>query len=143
MAIETMSKGKSRMVAKWLIVVLLSAVAGVLLAELGLLVSSARGQQFTGGEMGGKGLIAVAGQIAKDVYGLYLVDPEAKALAVYQYQPTTRRLRLLASRNIRYDLRLEDYNTQPLSREIKELIEQQARFGSSATRPADTEPAQE
>jgi hypothetical protein len=127
--------------ARWLVVGLLAGAAAVGLVELGLTASSANGQSGMGASH--RNIIAVAGQVTKDAYGFYLVDVDNNVTAVYQYQPTNRKLRLLASRNFNYDLQLDDYNTWPLPRSIKELVDQQNRLGTSATRPAETEPAEE
>ncbi len=114
--------------AKWLIVVLLAAVAAAGLVELGRTsYAAAAGPDAMAGAAGG--IYVVAAQIARDAYGVYLVDPESGTICVYQYQPANRRLRLLASRNFTYDLQLDDYNTAPLPREIKELVDQQRRLG--------------
>jgi len=127
--------------AKWLIVAVLACAAGMLLVELGRTARAAGG--LTSAPAGGKALLLVAAQISPDSYGVYLVEAEKGTICVYQYQPTVRKLRLLASRNFTYDLQLDDYNTQPLPREIKELVDQQGRLGAGAKLEPTSEPVEE
>jgi hypothetical protein len=70
----------------------------------------------------GRGVLAVAGQITADTYGLYLVDLDSRKICAYQWRPSTRKLRLLAVRNYTFDLKLDEYNTEKLPREIKKLV---------------------
>ena len=91
----------------------------------------------------GRNVIAVPGQVSRDTWGVYLVDLDNSIMSVYQYQAANRKLRLLACRNFRYDLQLNDYNTQPSPQEIKGYVEEQKRGGPATSRPVETEPAQE
>jgi hypothetical protein len=96
----------------------------------GCLLWTSRGgslQAQVGGP-GGGGLLAVPAQIARDSYGLFLVDPDRGTICVYQYQATARKLQLLASRTYRFDVQLDDWNTQPPPREIQDLVSQQRRL---------------
>ena len=85
----------------------------------------------------GQGLLAVPAQITRDSYGLFLIDPAEGTICVYQYQATTRKLQLLASRAYRFDVRLDDWNTLPPPREIQDLVGQQKRLEAldSTTQP--------
>ena len=116
---------------RWAIVILLSVIATCLLLEAGLGGSGAAADATSGaaGHM-----IAVAGQITADTYGLYLVDLKNGTISVYQYaKARTPQLRLLAARNITFDVQLDEYNTEPSPREIKKLVQQQQRL--SETQP--------
>ncbi len=129
--------GRPALAAKWLIVVALGAVAVLLSAELARNVSTAGGQ--TEQPMPGGGVQVVPGQITRDAYGVYLVDPQKGTMCVYQYLATTRTLRLVASRKYVFDLQLDDYNTQPPPSQIREWVEQQKRPPAMA--PDDEGPA--
>jgi hypothetical protein len=128
--IPSSSRGRPSSAAKWFIVAVLGAVAALLLTELGISASAARAQPDS--PVAGGNIIAVPGQITHDTYGVYLVDPEKGTICVYQYLVTAKTLRLLASRNYVFDVQLDDYNTQPPPRQIKELVEQQKRLSSPA-----------
>lgn len=75
-------------------------------------------------------VVAVPGQITRDSYGLFLIDPGKGTICVYQYQAATRKLQLLASRTYRFDVQLDDWNTLPPPREIQDLVQQQKRLES-------------
>ncbi len=113
---------------KWLIIILLTVVAGCLLIEIGLGVSAATGQ-VTSAAAGGD-VVAVAGQLTSDSYGIYLIDTRKGTMAVYQWLPNVKKLRLLAARNLSYDLQLDEFNTEPLVRQIKQLVEQHRSLGA-------------
>jgi hypothetical protein len=124
--------GASHSAGKWVIVILLSVIATCLLIEVGASSLDARGAQ-AGVDGGAKaGLFAVAGQITRDTYGMYLVDAERGTICVYQYVPTTRKLHLRAARNITFDLLLDAYNTELPPQEIKKLVEQHRRLKEKA-----------
>ncbi len=110
-------------VANWLAVALLALVAAVLVSEVGFGVPAAHGQGGAGIERS-ENVFVVAGQITPDTYGIYLVDTEHHRLCMYQWLPSSRKLRLLAVRNYSYDLLLDEYNTEKLPREIKQLVEE-------------------
>ena len=121
-----------RPVARWLIVGLLAVIAACLLVEAGSTASTTSSELSAGGK---GSVFAVAGQITPDTYGLYLVDLENGTICVYQYLGGARRLRLMAARTFAYDRQLDEYNTEPLPREIRELVEQQRRLERAPTRP--------
>jgi hypothetical protein len=128
--VPSKSRGGPLRAAKWLIVAALGGVAALLLTELALSASAVEAQSES--PLAGRNVIAVPGQITRDSYGVYLVDPEKGTICVYQYLVTAKSLRLLASRNYVFDVQLDDYNTQPPPRQIKELVEQQRRLTSPA-----------
>jgi hypothetical protein len=118
--------------ARWAIVALLGVIAACLLVQVGAGIAPAQAQ--TGSAKAGN-LFAVAGQVDRDTYGLYLVDLESGTICVYQYLPTFRKLRLMAARTTAFDRKLEDYNTEPPPREMKKLAEQHRTLDSATTQP--------
>lgn len=68
-------------------------------------------------------VIVTPGQMTSNTYGCYVVDVRTGTMCVYQYVPGERLLRLQASRDIRQDVGLKSFNTQPLPSEVAELIE--------------------
>ncbi len=122
-----MSRTKVLRQVKWLIIILLAVVAGCLLIEIGLGVSAATGQVTSAA---GGDVVAVAGQLTSDSYGIYLIDTRKGTMAVYQWLPNVKKLRLLAARNLSYDLQLDEFNTEPLVRQIKQLVEQHRSLGA-------------
>ena len=116
---------------KWLVVILLSVIATCLLIEVGsgADVALADASVATSGADGG--VIAISAQITADSYGVYLLNPKRGTMAVYQFLPKTRKLRLMAVRNYGFDVQLDEYNTEPSPREIKQLVGQQQRLGET------------
>jgi len=112
---------------KWLIVALLGAVAACLAMEVARSAPAALAQPAGGSSADGS-IIAVSAQLTADSYGVYLLDTRRGTMAVYQYQPTKRTLRLMAARNYGFDTRLEEYNTEPSPNEIRQLVQQQKRL---------------
>jgi len=75
---------------------------------------------------GAKGVFAFTGQLDKNSYGLFMMDVDAGNVWVYEYVPTTRRLRLAAARSYIYDRYLEDLmNEEPLPEQVRQLLERQ------------------
>jgi len=112
--------------ARWLIVILLSAIATCLVIELGFGLSEARAEASSGRD---GSYVVVAGKVTSETYGLYLVDVEHGTISVYQYVPSKRTLRLMAARNFTFDVQLDEYNTEPSPREIQRLVQQHKRLG--------------
>jgi len=115
---------------------LLGAVAAWMLIQAGRSGAPAQAQVTASG--GGGNVFAIAGQLSRDVYGLYLVDLEHATICVYEYLPAgtgSSRLRLMAARTFAFDRQLDEYNTEPLPREIKTLVEQHRRLQASRPSP--------
>ena len=79
-------------------------------------------------QAGGKGGIhLVPVQIARDSYGVVMVDTVSQTLWVYEINnrgPAYNNLRLLAARSWKYDRKLEDLNTSsPRPKEVQRLLE--------------------
>ncbi|MHC4562773.1 MAG: hypothetical protein ACYS8X_08395 [Planctomycetota bacterium] len=88
----------------------------------------------------GQTMLAVPGQITHDTYGLYLVDLEKQTICVYQYAKTSKKLRLLAARTYAFDTQLDDYNTEPSPRQVRELVQSHRRL-TDPTPEAEPVPA--
>jgi hypothetical protein len=90
---------------------------------------NARAELPAGGDAA---VFAVPVQIARDSYGLVMVDTAAQTLWVYEMNsrgPAFNRLRLLAARSWRYDRLLQQYNTgEPTPEQVKALVENMGRL---------------
>jgi hypothetical protein len=106
-------------------------IATCLLIEVGNGASAALAEPSVAASGTGGDVIAVSAQITADSYGVYLLNPKRGTMAVYQFQPKTRTLRLMAVRNYGFDVQLDEYNTEPSPREIKQLVQQQQRLGEA------------
>ena len=82
-------------------------------------------------------LFAVAGKVTSHSYGLYLVDPAARTVCVYEWVPEERKFHLRAARNCTFDLRLDEYNTAPSPREIRRLAGAARRLDAADEPPAN------
>ena len=111
---------------RWSLVILLVVLAAGLLTQLVVSQATVHAQTHTSATR--EGVFVVAGQISGETYGLYLVDYEKKTLCVYKYLPKDRQLRLMAARTYAYDVQLDEYNTQPLPRDIKKEVEKAKRL---------------
>ena len=110
--------------ARWVVVAILGVLAG------GLLVEASRAVGDGGDSVLSPvpSVVAVTGQITRDSYGIYLVDTGNQTVAIYQYVPSQRLLRLLAARTFAFDVQLDDFNTEPSPREIRELVRSHPRL---------------
>ena len=111
---------------------LLAVIAVCLLVQALADVSSAGPAPLAAGAAEGPSILVVAGQVTRDSYGLYLVDQTNRTMCVYQWVPSTRRLRLLAARTYTFDIKLDQYNTEPDPLEIKKLGEKARRLDTPA-----------
>jgi len=118
---------------RWLIVSGLIGVAGVL---AGALLAPQAGAQVGAGGTSDGGVFAIAGQITRDTYGLYLVDPRQGTICVYQYISAKRTLRLLAARTFVYDRQLDSYNTEPKPADIAKMVAEARRLRTATTKAA-------
>jgi hypothetical protein len=115
-------------------VIALSALAGALVSQVVLSGSQAAAQTASSGK--DAGVFALAGQLTRDNYGIFLVDSASGTMAVYEWVPDRlqgRKLHLVAARNFSFDLQLDDYNnSDPLPRDVQSLVKQQRKLGSGA-----------
>jgi len=119
---------------QWLTVIALSALAGALVSQVVLTSSRAQAQTASSGKE--TGVFALAGQLTRDNYGIFLVDSASGTMAIYEWVPDRaqgRKLHLVAARNFTFDLQLDDYNnSEPLPRDVQSLVKQQRKLGSGA-----------
>jgi hypothetical protein len=72
-------------------------------------------------------------RVAEDRQVLCVLDPGRSALAVYEFDVRTRRLRLAAARSLRYDFHLQELNLEGLSpRDVKDQVEKSEAIKRSA-----------
>lgn len=116
--------------AQWLIVALLAAAAAMLGAEAIFSPTSAAAQTgWAGTTQPAGGVFAIAGQITRDTYGLYLVDLRNDTICLYEYVAgRPGRLWLRAARTFVYDRQLDAYNTEPAPAEIAEMVSKARRL---------------
>ena len=131
---------------RWLVVVALGLLAAGLLVELGRATAQdhvappdvAADQPAPAAP---PSVFAVAGQVTRDGYGIYLVDMGNQTLCVYQYVPSMKKLHLLAARTYAFDTQLDDYNTEPSPREIRNMVTNHPRL--TDVDPLPDEPIEE
>ncbi len=94
--------------------------------------------------LGARGVFAIAGQIDRNQYGLFMLDVDQGTVWCYGLENVggTQRLRLVAARSWIYDRYLHDYNGVGLSfREVQQLVAQQrGQPGAEDAKPADGAP---
>ncbi len=132
---QTISDG-SKTVARWLMVILLAVIVVMLGSEL-FSSPSASADSKTGWASGKEGKVfAIAGQISKDTYGLYLVDMKNSTICVYRLT-NNGQLKLAAARTFIYDCQLDSYNTEPLPKDVAKLVAKARRLKdiNTTTRP--------
>lgn len=128
---------RSGSAARWLAVILLAVIVVMLGRELVFSVPPADAQTGWAGGAGQDGKVfAIAGQVTKDTYGLYLVDMKNGTICVYQFRDGGR-LRLMAARTFIYDSQLDSYNTEPLPQDVAKLVARARRLKNinTTTRP--------
>jgi hypothetical protein len=81
--------------------------------------------------LGDGGIRVVPVQLARDSYGLAMIDTDARTLWIYEINtrgPGYKRLTLLAARSWRYDRLLQTYNTaEPTPEQVKALLDNAGR----------------
>lgn len=118
---------------RWLAVIVLALAAGLLTGEL--LRPGRADAQGQPAPAATEGVFAVAGELARDTYGIYLVDLRRSTICMYQYFGNERRLRLMAARTYLYDTQLDSYNTEPPPEEVSKLVAGARRLKEVTTRP--------
>ncbi len=78
-------------------------------------------------------------QIAPGFDGIVLIDHQNRNLCVYQYKtrnPANERLALLAARNFKYDIQLEDFNNaDPRPGAVKEWLDRATGYTAPSAKP--------
>jgi len=128
---EERGQRRSASAARWLIVVLLAFVAGALAGQLLVSASPARAQTGSAGRP--DGVFAIAGQLTRETYGLYLVDVQNGTICLYEYLNRDRCLRLMAARTFVYDRKLDSYNTKPLPADVAKMVAEARRLKDAPT----------
>jgi hypothetical protein len=71
------------------------------------------------------GMVAIPGPIFENGQLVTVVDGRARSMAVYRVDATTGNIKLLAVRNINWDLQMMQLNSEkPLPQEIRALLDQ-------------------
>ena len=124
------------------LLLVLWANAALLAAILITLLSRSNGPSFLSAAFaqgqpqppiaGGAGIFVMPAQMKSNVWGCFVLDVDNQTLCAYEYWGGDRLLRLAASRELRYDRRLKQFNTDPPPKEIKARVEAQ-----DAAKPAE------
>ena len=127
MSKHPLSSGPTQ-VALWLVVVLLAVNAAIMLLQSSDRALAQPGQPAPVAARGdNSGVFVVPCQLDKELWGAYLVDTRSGTIVVYQYNPNSHKLKLVAARSFVYDRYLEDYNTDPPTADIRDLITRMRR----------------
>ncbi|HNO78034.1 MAG TPA: hypothetical protein PKN33_08225 [Phycisphaerae bacterium] len=71
------------------------------------------------------GIFAFSGQVSKNAYGVFMVDTDAGTIWCYRIDPNSGKLQLVSGRFWRHDSRLENWGTEPSTKVIEEILEEQ------------------
>jgi len=71
---------------------------------------------------GGGGHLRHARPTSQNLWGCYLIDIDRQTLMVYEYQPGTHQLRLVAGRGFKFDRDLTNFGTLPAPDEVKQMV---------------------
>ena len=74
---------------------------------------------------GGGGLYLMPGQLASNIWGVYIMDVDRQSLMAYQFDPAAKRLNFVAARELTHDRLLGNYNTFPDPLEIKSIADKE------------------
>lgn len=110
--------------AQWVIAVILAFIAGMLWSrDSSTVTPTALAQSST--MAGARGVYALAGQLDRETFGLFMLDIEQGTMWCYELDSVdgVRRLRLVAGRSWLYDRYLRDFNCLPPGyREVQDLV---------------------
>lgn len=122
----------ARPYVQWFIAFLLGVIVSMLWSGRDQM-STAEAQHDTLQSMP-RGVIPLTGQIAKDEYGLFLVNTDTHTINVYRFfakRPQNERFQLVAARSFFYDRHLEDYNNaSPTPEEVRILTDNARRIAA-------------
>jgi hypothetical protein len=119
----------------WVIVLLLAVIATALWLqphEPWLPSALAQNQALAGA----RGVFAFTGPLARDQYGLFMIDVDQGTIWCYAFDSVggTAKLRLIAARTWLYDRYLQDFNcAAPDFRTVQKLVSQQRAEASGAS----------
>jgi ferric-dicitrate binding protein FerR (iron transport regulator) len=106
----------------------LSVVVAVALAAVGGLTGHLRAQGPARSSAPAGAMQVVPVQLSGTDDGVVVLDPGSQVLCVYRFASGGQRLVLVACRDIGFDLQLQEHNTEPSVRQVRELIEQQRQL---------------
>lgn len=112
---------------------LMVVIVGLLVALI-VSVNSSRTVLVAGTESSSGGVAAVTGNTdsqSRDM--LYVIDTKAKSLCVYDY--TGGRLNLVAARNIKFDLMLDEWRPRSQKPSVKEIYDETRKKIKGSTTP--------
>lgn len=117
-----------RQTVLWIIAILLAVAVTALIVrpDRSLIVQPANADASM---LGARGIFAFTGQLDENSYGLFMMDVDSSNVWIYQYQPGSRRLQLVAARSFLFDRYLEDYqNDTPTPQQSKQMLERQRQI---------------
>ena len=117
--------------------------AVLLIAILGTLLTRSNTPQFLPLALGqtqqpiagGAGVFIMPAQFSTNLWGCYLMDVDRQTLMVYEYEPGTHKLRMVAGRSIKYDRDVTNLGTYPSPDEIRDWVDR-AKNGNRQAPPA-------
>ena len=112
---------------------LLLVIAGLLVALI-ISVNSSRTVVVAGTESSSGGISAVTGNtdsVSRDL--LFVVDTTSKSLCVYEYMGG--RLNMVAARNIKFDLMLDEWRPRSQKPSVKEIYDETRKKIKGSTTP--------
>ena len=122
----------ARPYAQWIIAFLIGVIVTLLWSGRGEIPTAAA--QHRALLSTAPGVIPMTGQIAKDEFGLFLVNTDTNTINVYRYfakRPQNERFQLVAARSFFYDRHLDDYNNaSPTPEEVRILTENAKRIAA-------------
>ena len=119
--------------------VLLAAILVALISRGGSVLPTASAAAVPQPIAGNGSLYLMPGQLLNNVWGCYVLNVDTQTLCTYAYNGN--QLRLIASRNIRYDYQLGNYNTHPDPEEIHRLVDMEHEHIRGMNPPAPQGPA--
>ena len=115
---------------------LLTILAALLARDPNLpMLPMAMGQAQPSNIAGGGGLYVMPAQFSGNVWGCYLMDVEQQTLCAYTVSGSPPQMKLVASRDFRYDRHLRNFNTNPSPQEVQDLIAKEASSSRVTDRP--------
>lgn len=76
--------------------------------------------------LGARGLFMMPMQLSQNEWGLSMMDVDAQTVWIYRINPSTQRMKLIATRSFRDDRFLEDFNNEsPTPREVRSEVSKQ------------------
>lgn len=120
---------------QWFVLGLLAAATAAALVGLGRASAPAAAQNTQTGASASGEIVAVAGQLSRNSYGLFLIDTRRGGMVVYEYDG--EQLHLRAARTYIFDTQLESLNTsRPEPADVADML----RLGRPIEQPGPSQP---